>query len=188
MALIFRNAWWSLLVRGIVAILFGIAALVWPQVTVTALTIMFGIFALVEGIAEIVGSVMSRKLHSRWWLLTLAGALGVVVGLIALFSPGITEVALLLLIGIWALIAGIFDIVDAIRLRRELEFEWLLVIRGIASILFGLAVFFRTDAGAIALVWLIGLYAIVIGGLLIALSIRFHRLSDDMLEAIRRYA
>lgn len=172
MVTLLNRTWWSLLLRGLAALVFGAIALFRPQTTVTALVLLFGVFALVEGFATLAGAWWARPVYGRWWLGLLAGLAGVILGLLAFLYPQTTAVTLLVIIGVWALVSGVFDIINAVRLRREVRHEWLLMLRGIASVAFGLAVALRPGAGAIALAWAIGVYALVIGALLIALAFR----------------
>jgi uncharacterized membrane protein HdeD (DUF308 family) len=167
-----RN-WWTLLIRGILAVLFAAMAFFWPLATLTALVVLWGAFALVDGIFAIVAGA-----RIRWWSVLVFGVFGVIAGLVTLFMPGITALALLIVIGAWAIARGGFEIVAAIRLRRELTGEWMLIVSGIASIVFGGLVLLFPGAGALAIVWLIGLQALVAGMLMFALAFRLRRLTQ----------
>jgi uncharacterized membrane protein HdeD (DUF308 family) len=169
--LLTRN-WWMLVVRGVLAVLFGLAAFIWPSVTLGVLVLLFGAYAFVDGVFAIVAAFRDRDRSERWWVLLIEGLAGIVAGILTFLWPDITALVLLYLIAAWAVITGILEIVAAIRLRAELEGEWLLVLSGIASIIFGAILFVRPGAGALAVVWLIGAYAVVFGALLIALGIR----------------
>jgi uncharacterized membrane protein HdeD (DUF308 family) len=171
LALLGRN-WWTVVLRGVIAVLLGLAALGWPQITLEVLVILLGAYLLVDGAFAIFTGVRDRSRHRQWWLLLLEGLAGIVAGAIALFLPGITALVLIYVLAAWALITGILEILAAIRLREELRGEWLLVLGGVASILFALIVALRPTAGMIALVWLIAIYAIIFGILFIILGLR----------------
>lgn len=176
MTLMARN-WWAVLIRGIAAVLFGILALFWPQLTLQVLVLLFGAYALVDGIFAIVSAVRSasRRRGFDWrsvgWPI-VEGLAGIIAGLLTFFYPGVTALVLLYFIGAWAIVTGIAEIVQAIELRRVIQNEWLLVVGGVLSIVFGILLFVFPGAGALAIVWLIGIYAIVFGIVLIGLSLR----------------
>lgn len=176
MLVVFTSSWWALVLRGLAAIAFGVLAFVWPQITLTALVFLWGAYALVDGAFAIAAGVKSHGENKRWWVLLLEGILGVAAGLVAFLVPGITALALLILIAAWAMVTGAFEIAAAIQLRKHIKGEWLLALAGVASVLFALALLFNPAAGALALVWLIGAYSIVFGVLLIVLGVRLHSL------------
>jgi uncharacterized membrane protein HdeD (DUF308 family) len=126
----------------------------------------------VDGILDVWNAIAGRKENDHWWVLLLGGLLGIVVGYITLTTPGITALALLFYIAIWAIARGVLQIVGAIRLRKEIEGEWLLVLGGLASVLFGVLLISRPGAGALAVLWLIGVYAIVFGIVTVALAFK----------------
>jgi uncharacterized membrane protein HdeD (DUF308 family) len=175
--LISRN-WWVLLLRGIVSILFGIIAFAWPGPTVLALAMLFGAYALADGVLSLIAALSGSDRAAPAWWLALVGLLGIAAGIVAFLWPGKTAFALVIMIGAWALTIGIFEIVGAIRLRHEIEDEWWLIGAGILSVLFGLAVLLAPGAGALALVWGIAGYAIITGILMIAFSFRLKRLHE----------
>jgi len=177
MLAMYAGGWWSLVLRGIAAIAFGILAFVWPAITLTALVFLWGAYALVDGVFAIVAGVKTYGENRRWWVLLLEGILGVLAGIVAFALPGITALLLLMLIAAWAIVTGVFEIAAAIQLRKEIKGEWLLALAGIASILFGVVLFLNPGPGALALVWLIGSYAILFGILLIALGLRLHSMA-----------
>jgi uncharacterized membrane protein HdeD (DUF308 family) len=160
--------WWALAIRGVIAIIFGLAALLRPGIALEALILLFGAYALVDGVFAIVGVFGGTRGGTPRWLLLIEGIAGVLAGLIAFVLPGLTAVVLLYLIAAWAVVTGIFEIATAIRLRQEIRGEWALIIGGALSVLFGviLAVI-GPVAGLLSLIWLIGIYAVAFGILML---------------------
>jgi len=180
-----RN-WWALALRGLAAIVFGVLAFVWPSITLWALVLLFGAYMLVDGIFAIVAAVRAAGREARWWLLLVEGVLGVLAGLVAFLLPGITALALLYLVAAWAIFTGILQIVGAVRLRREIEGEWALILGGVLSVIFGVLLAVLPGPGILALVWLIGAYAVVSGMLLIVLAFRVRNRDEaETLQASR---
>jgi uncharacterized membrane protein HdeD (DUF308 family) len=180
-----RN-WWALALRGLAAIVFGVLAFVWPGITLWALVLLFGAYMLVDGIFAIVAAVRAAGREARWWLLLVEGVLGVLAGLVAFLLPGITALALLYLVAAWAIFTGILQIVGAVRLRREIEGEWALILGGVLSVIFGVLLAVLPGPGILALVWLIGAYAVVSGVLLIVLAFRVRNRDEaETLQASR---
>lgn len=174
-----RN-WWVLLVRGLCAVVFGVMAFAWPISAVVVLALIYGAYALLDGIAALVFAIRSRHENENWWALLLVGMAGIGVGLITFAWPGITLEVLVLFVAVWSIVRGVFEIVAAIRLRRHIESEWLLALDGAVSILFGIAIFAWPIAALITLAWLIGAGAILFGILAIALSLRLRALRNRM--------
>lgn len=170
--------WWTLVVRGAIAILFGIVAWVWPELTVTTLTILFGAWLFVDGIFEIISAFANRDRVNSVWPLVLSGVINIIVGLIVLFWPGLGAIALMYMIAIWAILTGLLAIVAAIELRKRIENEWAIGLTGVLSIIFGVLVMIFPGDGAVALVWVIGIWAIVIGIGLIAAGFRLKSWRD----------
>jgi len=166
----FIRSWWVPALRGIVAILFGLLALAWPGLTLLSQVGLFAAFALIAGIASVAGAIRHRRTEDDWWMALLLGLVS--IGAIALFAPVLTALVLVLLIGANALVTGVLDILAAVRLRKTIQGEWLLGLSGLASIVFGAIVFFFPGAGALALVWLVSVYALVTGALLLTLALR----------------
>jgi uncharacterized membrane protein HdeD (DUF308 family) len=167
----FAKNWWVLLIRGILAVLFAVMAFTLPGLTLVTLVLLYGVYALADGLTALwVGG------SSRAWSLVLAGVLGVIVGICTFIFPGITAIALLYLIAAWAIVRGIFEIMTAIQLRKEIRNEWALVIGGIISIIFGAVLFANPAAGALAMVWVIGAYALIFGLMMIVLAFRLRGL------------
>ncbi len=172
MFIVFTSSWWALVLRGLAAIAFGILAFLWPHITVTVFVFLWGAYALVDGVFAIAAGIKSYEESKRWWVLLLEGLLSVAAGVLAFVIPGITALVLLLLIAAWAIVTGAFEIGAAIQLRKYITGEWLLALAGVASVLFGFALLINPYAGAIAVVWLIGAYAVLFGLLLVALGFR----------------
>jgi uncharacterized membrane protein HdeD (DUF308 family) len=163
--------WWALALRGAIAILFGLAALLRPGIALEALILLFGAYALVDGVFAIVGIFGGTRGGTPRWLLLIEGIAGILAGLIAFVLPGLTALLLLYLIAAWAIITGIFEIATAIRLRREIRGEWALIIGGALSVLFGVILIVVSPFAAIlSLVWLIGIYAVAFGILMLITS------------------
>jgi uncharacterized membrane protein HdeD (DUF308 family) len=166
------RSWWMLALRGAAALLFGILALIWPGMTLLVLVALFAAFALISGGASVIAAIRHRNTDKGWWLILLLGVVSLAAGVIAVFNPGITILVLVLLMGANALVTGILDIVVAIRLRKQIEREWLLALAGVVSIVFGLLVFLFPAAGALAMVFLVSFYAVFTGILLLTLAFR----------------
>jgi uncharacterized membrane protein HdeD (DUF308 family) len=164
--------WWALVLRGAAAILFGIVALAFPPSAVTVLVLLFGVYALVDGVFNLVAALRNRGGESHWGALLFEGIVGIVCGLVAFFWPGLTAVALTLLIGVWSLLTGALEIAAAVKLRKILEHEWLLGFSGVLSVVFGIILFVWPGAGMVVIAMWIGAYAIVFGALLVALGIK----------------
>jgi uncharacterized membrane protein HdeD (DUF308 family) len=178
------RSWWIMAVRGAAAVIFGVLALIWPQITLLALVLVFGAYAFVDGLFALVAAVRGRQLAggSRAWLV-LEGLLGVGAGIVAVVWPDITALALLWVIAFWAVLTGVLEIVAAVRLRRVLDNEWLLILAGALSIVFGLILIVFPREGAVGLVWLIGSYAIVFGIVLFGLALRLRGLGRRLRTA-----
>ncbi|SET23259.1 Uncharacterized membrane protein HdeD, DUF308 family [Nitrosospira multiformis] len=176
------KSWRSLALRGFISLVFGILAAFWPEITLLWLLVMFAAYALIQGVASAVAAFKSRKTYHDWWLMLLWGVVGIGAGVTAFMLPNLTAVVLVLIIGATALASGIVDIAMAIRLRKVIRGEGFLILNGIISIAFGMFVFFFPGAGALALVWMIAIYAIVSGLLLLALAWRAKKWGTDYEE------
>lgn len=179
-----RN-WWVLAVRGLFGIAFGILAFVWPGLTLGALVVVFGAYALVDGIFALVAAVRVAGAQGRWWPLLLESLVSIAAGVLTFVWPGITALALLFVIAAWAIVTGVFEIVAAVRLRKEISDEWALGLSGAASVIFGFWLLIFPGAGALAVVWLIGIYAIVFGVLLLMLAFRLRGMQEMAPAATR---
>jgi uncharacterized membrane protein HdeD (DUF308 family) len=162
------------LLRGIIAVLFGVLAFGWPGLTFVVLVFLYGVYALADGILALAAAIAGREVLPRWWL-AIVGLSGIAAGLATFFWPGVTALVLLLLIGAWTIAHGVMEIIGAIKLRKEIDHEWLLILSGVVSVAFGLIVLVRPEAGALALAWVIAGYAVVFGVLMIALSLRLKK-------------
>ncbi|HKQ97228.1 MAG TPA: HdeD family acid-resistance protein [Candidatus Polarisedimenticolia bacterium] len=172
-----RN-WWVLLVRGLIAITFGVLTWLRPGISLAALVLVFGAYALTDGVLAVWAAVAGRKEQEHWVVLLLGGLIGVGVGLLTFLAPGVTAIAILFYIAVWAIAKGVLEIAAAIRLRKEIDNEWLLGLGGAASVLFGLLLMSRPGEGALAVLWLIALYAVLFGALLVMLSFRVRGLHN----------
>jgi uncharacterized membrane protein HdeD (DUF308 family) len=171
-----RN-WWLLALRGIAAIIFGVLALVWPSLTVLSLVVLFGALAFVEGVFSVTAAIASHRNNESWWAMLLAGLAGIIFGLLTWVWPEATALALLYLIATWALVTGGFEVAAAIKLRKLINNEWLMIAGGLLSILVGVLLVLFPGAGALGVMWLIGSYAIAFGVLQIVLSFRVKSLA-----------
>ena len=168
--------WWLLLLRGIAAIAFGVLAFGWPGLTLLALTLMWGIYAIADGVLALWAAIASKggEIAPRWWL-AIVGIAGVVAGVLTFVWPGMTALILLIFIASWAIVIGVLQIWGAIRLRKEIEGEWLLGLSGVLWVAFGVIMFAQPGAGALALIWWIGSFAILAGCVYIALAFQLKK-------------
>jgi uncharacterized membrane protein HdeD (DUF308 family) len=169
-----NRVWGGIALRGVVAILFGILALSRPGVTIAALVLLFGAYALIDGIFAIASSIHVAELHGRWWPMLLVGILGIAIGILTFISPAGTLVGLIYYFAIWAVLAGVFEIAAAFRLRKVIPDEWLLGLAGVLSVACGILIGLRPGAGALSIIWFLGMFAIVFGFLQLGLSLRMH--------------
>ncbi len=166
------NSWWMLALRGAIAILFGVLAAMAPGLTLIWLIALFAAYALLGGAVWLVGALKNRRADDHWWVPLILGLASIGAAIVALIHPALTATVLVLLIGANALVTGVLDLVLAVRMRKFMRKELLLVLNAAASIVFGVIVFLYPAAGALALVWLISLYAIVSGALLLAAALQ----------------
>jgi len=172
LASILSRSWWLLLLRGLAAIAFGVLTWFRPGISLAALVLLFGAYSLADGILATWTAIAGPKDHDDWWVLLLEGLLGIGIGILTFIVPGITALALLFYIAIWAIGTGVLEIVAAIRLRKIVQGEWLLILAGLASVVFGVLLIWQPGAGALAVLWLIASYAIVFGVLLVILAFK----------------
>jgi uncharacterized membrane protein HdeD (DUF308 family) len=172
--------WWALVLRGVCAVLFGVGAFAWPGLTLAVLILLYGAYALVEGVLAVAWALMGRKAGAFPWGVLLAGLAGIAIGIVTFVSPGLTALALLYVIAAWAIVRGVFEIVAAISLRKELDNEWLLALSGLLSVALGVFLIAAPGAGALAVLWWIGGFAIVAGILMIMLGLRLKGVKDRL--------
>lgn len=175
--------WWAFVLRGIFAILFGIGALAFPGLTVLVLVVLFSFYCFVDGFTSL--AMAFEADHKAWYV--IGGLVSLAAGVITFARPGVTAIALLMLIGVWAIVRGVIEIVAAIQIRKLVEGEWLLALAGVVSVLFGLIVLFRPGAGALAIIWLIAFFALILGFLLLGVGFKLRRLKkagEDTIESV----
>lgn len=174
-----RN-WWTFLVRGLLAVAFGLAALVWPDITLLVLVALFGAYVVLDGIISVVFGMTGRE-SVRWWMV-LWGLVGVAIGIAVFLAPAVGALALVYVIAAWAILTGAMEVAAAITWRREIRNEWVLIVAGILSVVIGGAIALFPGPGAVALVWLIGAYAVVFGVLLVIVAFRLRDLRERPAE------
>ena len=172
---LFAGRWWAVLLRGLIAIAFGVLAFMWPGVTLSTLVLLFGYYALLDGSFSLIAAIGGRRRGDDRWLLALEGVVGIWAGIVTLRVPAITATVLVFFISIWAMATGFLRVVAAIRLRKEITGEIWLVLSGLASVSFALMLMLRPAVGALALVWIIAGYALMMGLFLVMLGIELRR-------------
>jgi uncharacterized membrane protein HdeD (DUF308 family) len=178
-----KDFWWLILLRGICAILFGVLAFVWPGITLAGLVGLFGVFAIANGIFSVTSSIQMPGGTSGRGSLGFEGVLSIIAGVLAFIYPGLTALSLLFLIALWAIITGIGEIVFAVKLRQVLPHEWLLVLSGLLSVVFGVLLFARPGPGALSVIWIIGAYAIIYGVSLLVAAYRLKKFAGHITPA-----
>lgn len=169
------NNWWALALRGVLAIAFGLIALFMPGVTLTTLMLLFAAYMLLGGILAIVAGIRAAEQHGRSMPLFFEGALNILVAVLAAIFPGQTIMAIIYIVGAWALLSGGFLVVAAIRLRASAPGEWMLALLGVLAVLFGVALFAWPEAAAVAFSWWIGIFAVLFGATLVSLGLRLKK-------------
>jgi uncharacterized membrane protein HdeD (DUF308 family) len=170
-----RTYWWMLIIRAIAAILFGILAILSPGYALLFLVYLFAAYVLIDGILSVVVALQERPAYSRWWILLLGGIAGIILGLLAFFWPGVTSIVLFYFVAAWAVVTGIFEVIAAFSVRAA-GVEWLLVLGGVLSIIIGIIFFLHPTASILAIVWLLGVFALIYGVILIVRAIQFRSL------------
>ena len=174
-----RN-WWSLVIRGILGIVLGILTFTWPGITIMALVFLFAAYSLVDGVMSLIGAVRAAEAHERWGVLILEGLVGIAAAAVTVMWPAITTIALVFVIAAWAVITGALEIGAAIYLRKVISGEWLLIVGGIASVLFGLLLVMVPVIGAVVIALWVGAYAFIFGVLLLALGFKLRSRGHDL--------
>ncbi len=169
---------WVPIVRGVAALLFGLVALFWPGIALPTLVALFGIYAFADGILALAASFRMAGRHDPWIALLLGGIVGISIGIFTFRAPGLTAVALVYAVGVWAFVTGCMQIVTAFQLRKQISGEWALGLAGVLSVIFGWLLFAQPLAGVITLVWLVGLYGVIFGPLMIYAGIQLRRLAS----------
>ena len=177
-----RN-WWMAALRGTLAVIVGVVAFAWPGITFEALVLLFGIYAILDGIMLLSFGLTAASDGEKWWPLVLGGILGIGLGVLTFARPAAMGEALVYVVGFWAIVTGLLEAVAAIRLRDLISNEWLMGLSGVLSIIFGVLVVAEPNAGALALVYLFGFYAILAGISQISLGFRLRGLNEDMSKA-----
>jgi uncharacterized membrane protein HdeD (DUF308 family) len=173
--------WWVFALRGVAAILFGIMAIAWPGITLTALILLFGAYAFVDGVALLVALARGERGARRHaWTVGVMGLLGIVASIVTFVWPGITALSLLYLVAFWAIAMGVFQVGAAIALRREIEGEFWMGLGGVISVIFGSLLIVSPGTGLVALVWLLGFWAIAFGASSLGLAYRLHGLASAL--------
>jgi len=172
--------WWLLALRGALAVIFGVAAFLWPGLTFEVLVLLFGAYAFIDGVIMFSFGLMAAGDKQQWWPMVLGGIIGIAVGVLTFAQPAAMALALVYVVGAWAIVTGLLEIVAAIRLRDVISNEWLMGVSGALSILFGALVLYQPNAGALTLVWLFGLYAILAGVSQISLGLRVRGLDQTL--------
>jgi len=182
-ARLFRH-WWLFVVRGVLAIIFGVLALIWPGPTKYILIVLFGAFVLVDGIFTVAAGITFHQYFERWWAVLLEGLAGILLGFLAYLWPGLTALVLVYFIAAWAVITGILEIVAAIQFRRVIAGEWAMILIGLLSIVFGVLLAVFPAVGAVSLVWLIGIYAVADGIMQIIFAFRLRSIRRDIEQIV----
>ena len=185
LANILSRYWWMILLRGLAWLVFGILVFTQPAISLVTLTLLFGAFALVDGIANTVSAIGGRRENENWGVLLLTGLAGIAIGALTFYDPSITALGLLFYIAIWVTGTGLLQIVAGIRLRKEIEGEFWLILSGLVSIGFGVFLVARPGQGALSVLWVIATFAIVFGVILVALAFRVRSFASRLTAATR---
>ncbi|EGF95264.1 Uncharacterized conserved protein [Brevundimonas diminuta] len=171
-----HRSWWLLLLRGIAAVAFGVLTFVWPQISLLTLIMVYGVYALIDGVLALIAAIRGGGFVPRWWL-ALGGVVSILAAVVAFAWPGLTALVLVYLIGFWSILRGVLEIIGAFRLRNEIANEWTLGVAGALSVIFGLILVFMPGAGALGLLWLIAAWAVLFGLLLIWVAFKVRKLA-----------
>jgi uncharacterized membrane protein HdeD (DUF308 family) len=180
MPVVLRKNWWALVLRGVIAILFAVITFAVPGITIAVLVTIFGFYALFDGVFAIVSTIKAVQGHRRWGAFLFEGVVGILFGLYAIIFPIAAAAVFVMFVAVWAIFTGILEITAAIRLRRHIRGEWMLILVGVLSILLGLTLVAAPVSGAVFLVWVLASYGLIFGVLLIALGFRVRRLPESV--------
>ena len=166
--------WWLTVLRGVAAIIFGVLAFAWPGITLLTLVLFWGAFALIDGVLAIIAAVKGGNPMPRWWL-AIVGIAGIAAGALTFLMPGLTALVLVTFIAVWAIVLGVMEIYGAIKLRKEIEGEWFLILNGALSVVFGILILWRPMTGVLALIYIIGAYAIILGVIYVLFGLKLRK-------------
>jgi len=172
---LYKRTWWSLLIKGIAAVVFGVLAIAWPDRVLEVIVTLLGILVLIVGILATIGALMHRGRSARWLWVLIPGLVGIVIGIITIAWPAVTTVVLVYLIAIWALVHGIGEIYNAARLHKDIQGEWLPFVIGIVSVVFGIALIVRPLTAGQVVTWLVGMFVLILGVLWLVFAFRARR-------------
>ena len=184
---LFRNWWWLFALRGLLALFFGVLALIWPEQTVRILVQVFGVLALADGILAFIIGIGVMESNERWWMALLEGTAGIIIGFLMLLSLDNITPTLVYFIASGVVLVGVIELMAAIQLRRTITGEWAMLFCAAFSILLGVLVFAVPTANAWGLMWLIGLFTIVLGILLNTVTRRIRSLQPEIEAAVQTY-
>jgi uncharacterized membrane protein HdeD (DUF308 family) len=184
LASILSGNWWALLLRGLLAIAFGVFVWTQPGISLATLIMVFGAYALVEGVLGVLTAVVNRKDNDHWLVLLLWGLVSIGIGILTFMAPGITAFVLLFYIAVWAIVVGVLQIIAAVRLRKEIRGEWLLGLAGLGAVIFGVLLLARPGEGVLSVLMLISIYAVLSGILLVILAFKVRSIRGRISEKI----
>lgn len=173
-----HRSWWALLLRGIFVIIFGIAALSIPELTAGALAVFFGVLAVLDGIIIIAESLLNR--FERWGVMVAAGLLSIIAGGLAILWPGMVVLVILYIIAGRSLLVGIMEIITAIRLKKIMDNEWMMILSGAISVIFSVVIFLHPEIALEALILMMGLVALFIGVIMLILAFKAKEMAKDL--------
>ena len=182
MAEFLEKTWWVAVLRGLIAILFGIFALVNPEGAGSLLVLIFGIFLLVDGLLNLIGSILYYRTAVDWWVYLVVGMLEIGVAIITFVRPEITGTVLAILVGLWALFKGLIELMAGIALRDEIQGEWILILAGILTLAFGVFALLLPFTESVAAIWMLGLYALLNGTLWVVIGFEARSLAKELVE------
>ena len=180
LASLYQRTWWSLLIRGLVAVLFGILAITWPDRILEFMVTLLGVFVLVVGIVATVGALMHRAQSKKWLLVMIPGLIGIIVGIITIAWPAAFTVVIFYLIAAWALVHGVTEIHNALKLRKDVEGEWLPMLVGVVSVIFGIVLLVKPLRAATVVTWVVGLCVLILGVLWLILAFRARKWQEPV--------